>query len=239
MKKDREIFLCSIFFVLGFSIIFSILGILLQTLLSSISFEVQKWLSRIGGVIIIIFGLLLLQMIKPAFLLKEHKFKVTRRFKSRYLTSFIFGAAFAVGWTPCVGPVLGAVLTLAATQPSYAFILLFSYTVGLGLPFLLVGFAANQAKRWIKKYNKWVVYANYGFGVILIAIGALMFSQQLDMFVTFPFLATLSSSIQSQSVGIGISFLAGIISFLSPCILPIIPGFLAYLASLSLKEKKL
>ena len=88
------------FFVLGFSFVFSILGVLLQTVLVDSSVGVQIWLSRIGGIFIILFGLYLMKLINPRFLQKERKIKIKKRFKSIYLTSFVFGAAFAVGWTP-------------------------------------------------------------------------------------------------------------------------------------------
>ena len=127
-KKQWSIFINSVFFVLGFSIIFSLVGVLLQSVLSSISYTVQKWLGYVGGTIIIFFGLYLLGLIKIPFLEKEHKLKVKRRFKYSYLTSFVFGSAFAVGWTPCVGAILGAILTLAVTNPASAFPLMISYS---------------------------------------------------------------------------------------------------------------
>src|SRR3990167_11447370 len=108
MKKSWDIFLSSVFFVLGFSIIFSLLGVILQSIFSDSSYEVQKWLGRIGGIMVIIFGLYIMGLIKINFLEKEYKFKIKTKFSSAYLTSFIFGAAFAVGWTPCIGAILGA-----------------------------------------------------------------------------------------------------------------------------------
>jgi len=113
----REIFTNSVFFVLGFSVIFAALGVLLNTLLEAFAYDVQTWLSRIGGVVIIFFGLYLMRIIHIPFLEREHKLTVRRKFSSKYLTSFLFGSAFAAGWTPCVGAALGAILGLAATQP--------------------------------------------------------------------------------------------------------------------------
>ena len=145
------IFVNSIFFVLGFSFVFSLVGILLQTLLTSVAFEAQQWFARAGGVIIIIFGLYLVGLLNFGFLQKERKIRITKKFSSAYLTSFVFGAAFAVGWTPCVTAALGAILALAATAPSSAFILLMMYTLGLCLPFLVVGFFTAQAQTLINK----------------------------------------------------------------------------------------
>ena len=243
-KRNWDVFLASVFFVLGFSSVFALLGVLLQTVLSNISYQVQTWLGRIGGVFIIFFGLYLLGFIKPKFLEQEHKLKVKKKFKSVYVTSFIFGAAFAVGWTPCVGAILGAVLALAITEPSTAFFLLLSYSLGLGIPFLLVGLFTNQAQNLINKAGKWITYANYVFGVILIVIGIFVFTNQLSRIANFPIASKILISLNVGGVGLGtslnlgIAFFAGLLSFLSPCVLPLIPAFLAYLASTVVKDKK-
>src|SRR3989344_4877465 len=147
MKRDWKIFLASIFFVLGFSSVFSLVGVLLQTALSNVAYDAQIWFGRAGGLIIILFGLFMLGLFSPAFLQREHKFKV-RNFGSLYVTSFVFGAAFAIGWTPCVSAALGALLALAATEAAGAFVLLFAYTLGLGVPFLVVGFFTTQAQHF-------------------------------------------------------------------------------------------
>jgi len=142
-RQRLEIFLNSVFFVLGFSVIFAALGVLLNTVLSGVAYEAQTWLARIGGAIVIAFGLYLTGILKIGFLEREHKFRVKRKFKSRYVTSFVFGSAFAAGWTPCVGAALGAILGLAASDPGSAFSLLMAYSLGLGLPFLAVGLFAG------------------------------------------------------------------------------------------------
>src|SRR3989338_8061889 len=123
-SKRKEIFINGVFFVLGFGIVFALLGVLLNTLLENIAYDVQTWLSRIGGVMIIFFGLYLVRLIRIPFLEREYKFGVKIKLKSRYITSFLFGLAFAAGWTPCVGPALGVILGLAATAPGSAFVLL-------------------------------------------------------------------------------------------------------------------
>ncbi|MEK6935148.1 MAG: cytochrome c biogenesis protein CcdA [Nanoarchaeota archaeon] len=244
VKKQWGIFINSIFFVLGFSIIFSLVGVLLQSVLSNISFQVQIWLGRIGGAIIILFGLFLLGLIKIKYLEREHKFHVKQKFNSSYLTSFVFGSAFAVGWTPCVGAVLGAVLTLAITQPTSAFFLLLSYSLGLGIPFLLVGLFTNQAQTFIQKAGSWLKYLNYLFGLVLIVLGILVFTNQLARVANLAFATSFLSSLELGSFGagatlnIGIAFLAGIVSFLSPCVLPLLPAFLTYLASTVIKKNE-
>lgn len=188
-NKRWDVFINSIYFVLGFSLVFAILGVLLNTVLSgAASYGAQAWLSRIGGVIIIFFGLYLAKLIKIPFLEREYKFSMKLKFKSRHLTSLLFGAAFAAGWTPCVGAVLGGILGLAASQPGSAFYLLFVYAIGLGIPFLVVGFFAAHASAFINRHANALQYISVVFGFLLIALGVLIFTQQLNLVANFGFL---------------------------------------------------
>lgn len=184
----RRMFLNSLFFVLGFSVIFALLGVLLNTVLENIAYTTQTWLSRIGGIIIILFGLYLTGLIRIKFLERGHTFAVKKKFGSQYATSFVFGAAFAAGWTPCVSAVLGAILALAATQPGSAFTLLLSYAIGLGLPFLIVGIFAGQADKFIQRHAAKLVWVNRIFGVILVILGILVFTEQLSRIASFELL---------------------------------------------------
>lgn len=247
IKRDWNVFLSSVFFVLGFSVVFSLVGILLQTVLANVSQGAEVWLGRVGGVIIILFGLFLLKLFTPKFLERDHKMAVKRRFKSYFLTSFVFGAAFAVGWTPCVSAALGAILALASTQAGSAFFLLFAYTLGIGISFLLVGLFTTQAQALIDKAGKWLHYFQYIFGVLLVVMGIFIFTGNLSQIANIQFLTTILTSLNAGTgiggdisslsiVNLTIAFLAGLGSFLSPCILPIIPGFLSYLASTAVKN---
>lgn len=244
MARQWTIFINSVFFVLGFSVIFSLVGVLLQSVLSNVSFTVQQWLGYIGGTVIIFFGIYLLGLIKIPFLEQEHKLKVKRKFRYSYVTSFVFGSAFAVGWTPCVGVILGGILTLAIANPTSAFPLLLSYSIGLGIPFLLVGLFTDRASRFIEKAGPKLKYVNYVFGAVLIILGILVFTNQLSRFASVPFLSDLLISVGEGStsiggtLGLGISFIAGLASFLSPCVLPLIPAFLAYLGTTVNTRKK-
>lgn len=182
-----KIFINTLLFVLGFAFVFSLIGVLLSSVLASVAVGARVWLGRIGGVIILLFALYLLKLIKLPFLEREHKFKVFK-FSNTYVTSFLFGAAFAAGWTPCVGAVLGSVLTLAITDPASAFPLLFAYTLGLAFPFLIVGIFTSQATAIIAKAGKWLVYFNYVVGILLLILGVLVFTNQLSLIANFDFL---------------------------------------------------
>ena len=182
-NSRTKYFLNSVFFVLGFSVIFAIIGVLLNGIFKNISITVQMWLNWIGGIIIIIFGLHLLGLIKVSFLEKGHKVKV--KLKRSYITSFLFGGAFAVGWTPCVGAVLGSVLILAATQPGQSLALLLTYSLGLGLPFLFVGLFSGQAINLINRSKSFLKYFNIFVGILLIILGVLVFTNNLILVANF------------------------------------------------------
>ena len=181
----------SFLYVLGFSTVFSILGVLLNSILSNIAYDAQRWLGRIAGVVIIFFGFYLLGLVKPKFLQQEHKFSV-KKFRSKELTSFLFGAAFAVGWTPCVGAVLGTIFALAATMPGESFTLLLAYSLGLGIPFLLAGVFAKPFLALLQRNGTILKYFNVVVGVLVVLLGVLVFTNKLAIIAAkFSFLNTL------------------------------------------------
>jgi cytochrome c-type biogenesis protein len=178
----------SALFVLGFGTIFAVLGVLLNSVLTNVAYAAQVWIGRIAGVIIILFGLYLVGLLKFKFLQSEHKFRV-HRFRSKALTSFVFGAAFAAGWTPCVGAVLGSILALAASMPGESFALLLAYSLGLGIPFLVAGFFAKEVMGWLQRDSKWLKYFNIVVGAVIILLGVLVFTGKLAAVAgTFSFL---------------------------------------------------
>jgi cytochrome c-type biogenesis protein len=186
--KRMELFFNALFFVIGFSLVFAALGVLLNSVLRGAAYGVQEWLAWIGGAIIIFFGLYLMGFFHIPFLEREHKLGAAKKFNSRYLTSLVFGMAFAAGWTPCVGVALGAILGLAVSAPGTAFSLLMSYSLGLGVPFLVVGLFASQAANFINKYAGVVRYVNIAFGAILVALGVLVFTQNLPLIANWSLL---------------------------------------------------
>ena len=177
-KAKAAIIINTILFVLGFTFVFALLGALINSVLLNVSYMLKDVLTKVAGVVIILLGFVLLGVIKPSFLQQEHKLKL-KGLKPGYFTSFLFGAAFAVGWTPCVGAILGAVLTLALTQPAIAFALLFAYGLGLGIPFLAVGLFTSQATALINKYQSAMKYVTIAAGIVLILLGILVFTNQL------------------------------------------------------------
>lgn len=117
----------------------------------------------------------------------EKKFLV-RREKASYPLSFVFGLAFAVGWTPCVGPILGTILTLAATTPAMAFNLLLVYSLSLGIPFTVLAIFFSRAQRVIRSMGKHLKYYSVILGAFIIILGILVYTNQLAYLANFPLL---------------------------------------------------
>jgi len=182
-----NIIINTIFFVLGFSIVFSTLGVLINSVLSDNINQFSNSLNGIAGIIIIIFGIFLILSTKINSLNKEKKFQI-KNFKSSYPMSFVFGLAFAIGWTPCVGPILGTILTLATTTPSISFTLLLAYSTGLGIPFILIGVFFSKSTKIISSMTKHLKYYNIVLGGFIILLGILIFTNQLAYIANFPLL---------------------------------------------------
>src|SRR3712207_1925102 len=181
-----NIFLNTVYFVLGFSFVFAIMGVILNSFLANIASGFQTTFQTIGGTVIIAFGGYLILSTKLRVLNFEKKMTNLPRFKTTYLTSFVFGAAFASGWTPCVGPILGTTLTLAATSPGAAYNSLLAYSLGLGLPFLITGAFFSQSTKIIRRMAMHLKYFNPLMGAILIVLGILVFTNQLSIIGNFP-----------------------------------------------------
>jgi cytochrome c-type biogenesis protein len=182
-----NIFLNTVYFVLGFSLVFAVLGVLLNSILVGVGNGFQHSLTSAGGLVIIGFGAYLILSTKLRTLNFEKKM-MTRipKFKASYITSFVFGAAFAAGWTPCVGPILGSTFALAATHPAAAYNSLLAYSLGLGVPFLITGAFFSRATGLIRRMVKHLKYFNLAIGGILVIVGILLFTNQLILLANFP-----------------------------------------------------
>jgi cytochrome c-type biogenesis protein len=197
-RTRLNIFLNTVYFVLGFSLIFAILGVILNSVLSAYGAGFQHYLTSIGGIVIIGFGAYLILSTRIRSLNFEKKMTIVKlpRFKTSYITSFVFGAAFAAGWTPCVGPILGSTFALAATHPAAAYNSLLAYSIGLGIPFLITGAFFSRATGMIRRMVKYLKYFNLVMGGILVVVGILLFTNQLILLANFP-LANQIINIQS------------------------------------------
>lgn len=182
-----KIFLNGLFFVLGFSAVFIILGTA-AGLFGQTFFQYRIWLSRIGGIFVILFGLFMLNVVKIPFLTRETQFKAPAVFKNaRAVNSFILGATFGFGWTPCVGPILGSILALAAASATVgqgAF-LLAVFSLGLAMPFLVIAIGIGSASAYIEKLGKYLGIVSTIGGLFLIFLGILIFTEKFALWISF------------------------------------------------------
>jgi len=234
------VFLNSAFFVLGFTLIFSIMGVLLQTVLSRASLEAVNTVRLVGGSVIVAFGLLMIASTRYAipFFSVEHKIRVTR-FSNNYVTSSAFGIAFALGWTPCVGAILGSVYTLAAVSPGLGFLYLMAFSLGLGIPFLIAGAFISRVSGFMRRSGRFLRYFGVVSGLFLIGVGLLVVTNYIGLLQIFlngvgP-LGSLANPLGQSQLSFLIALAAGCLTFISPCILPLVPAFLAFVSGTSVE----
>lgn len=178
-----------IMFVLGFSLIFIAFGVLAGLAGASIA-PYRIWLTRIGGAFVILFGLFMLNVIKIPFLQTDYKIKTPKFFKQgKPSNSFILGAAFGIGWTPCVGPILASILLLASTtatalQGAY---LLAVFSLGLAIPFLALAIGFGRLTSLFKKLNRYLPVISIIGGIFLIFIGLLLLTGNSQQWFSFAY----------------------------------------------------
>lgn len=203
-KQDKRvkwrIFIQALAFVSGFSLIFILLG-LSATFIGGFILEYKDIISKIGGVLIIIFGLSMTGLLKTPLAYIEKRFDYKVKGEVTLLTAFVLGIVFAAGWTPCIGPILGSILILASTEGSIlkGGILLAVYSLGLGIPFLLAGLAINSFRSTIQKFNSRLNLVSLIAGILLIILGILLITGQLSILSSwFKFIPDFTSILKAK-----------------------------------------
>jgi cytochrome c-type biogenesis protein len=183
----RKIFLNGVFFIIGFSLVFIIFGTL-AGLLGQALVPYRIWLARLGGAFIIIFGLFMLGVFNLNFLQVDRRVKTPNWLKlGRPSSSFIVGGAFAFGWTPCVGPILGSILLLASTSTTAieGATLLAIFSLGLSIPFIFVALAYSKATMYLKRINKYLKWVSVIGGIFLIILGGLLITDNFGLTIQY------------------------------------------------------
>jgi cytochrome c-type biogenesis protein len=220
-RDDRWVALSHGFaFVLGFSFIFILLGVATSAL-GGFLFSARIWLARIGGIVVIIFGLHMTGLIRIPFLEYDLRPQSVPDRNRGYVASFLMGIFFSAGWSPCVGPVLGAILTLAFNGGSISqgFILLTAYSAGLAIPFLIASTQIGLVTTAIRKYGKAMHYVEIAMGILLIIVGILLFIGRFEQ------IASLGTFIGAYDELILGRYL--LIIFIALIFLGLIPAFIA------------
>ncbi|PGT79439.1 MULTISPECIES: cytochrome c biogenesis protein CcdA [Bacillaceae] len=176
---QKRSLLHTIFFLIGFSSIFIALGFG-TSFIGEVFQNYQDFIRQIGAILIIVFGLIIVGVFKPEFLMKEHRFEFKNR-PAGFVGTFLIGMAFAAGWTPCTGPILSAVIWLGATNPGSAMIYMIAYILGFAVPFLVLSFFIGKLG-WIKKHNVKIMKIG---GYIMIVMGILLFFDIMTSIIIF------------------------------------------------------
>lgn len=226
-------FVQGLWFVSGFAtFIIGVMG-LATTALGDLFFVARDAVRYVGGVAMIAFGLFTLGILRIPLLYRDTRTFGGARRAVGSAQSYLTGLSFAAGWSPCIGPFLGAILSMGATQDLPARVgLLLAYTLGLGIPFLLAAAMADRMLPLLAKMKRHMRTVEIVSGLLLIAVGVSMLLEQV---------ARLNASLQSLGAGlegllpeslplsVPVALLAGFLSFASPCVLPLLPAYLGYI----------
>jgi cytochrome c-type biogenesis protein len=159
-------------FVAGFTLVFVLLFGLPATLLGALLSRVSNWITAIGGLVLVLFGLHTMHVVRLPWLDRTVRFEAgARRSTPSYARSVLFGITFAAGWTPCIGPLLGTVMTLAFTEPARAMPYLLVYAAGLALPFLAAAAALTRALGWLSRAGRYAHAVEFVSGLLMVVIG--------------------------------------------------------------------
>ncbi len=254
-------------FVLGFSVVFILLGAAV-TAIGQMLYDARSWLALVGGIVIIIFGLATAGLIHIPFLDYDTRYQGSTGRDLGYLSSFLMGVFFSAGWTPCVGPTLGAILTLGMSEKTVGqgVFLLVGYSLGLGIPFLLTGLAVDRATGLLRRARRYMPAIKTATAALLVIIGALLLVDALprvvqqagewfgaDWSLQFPAWIPSMQAISRWALASGayldvsssgaaitptffVALLAGLLSFLSPCVLPLVPAYIGYLGGRAVSQ---
>ncbi len=175
-------------FVLGFSFVFVLLGVATSAF-GNLLFDLRYLLAKVGGVVVVIFGLHMIGVFRIPFLEYDTRVQELPDPKLGYLSSALLGVFFSAGWSPCVGPVLGAILTLALNggSVSQGASLLSAYSAGLAIPFLIAALGVGWVTTTLRKYGKVMRYVEIAMGVVLVIIGVMLFSGTFERLAQYGF----------------------------------------------------
>ena len=179
LANRRHILLHTISFIVGFSVVFTALGASLGLLGAAVP---QGVLEKVAGVLLIVFGIFLVAATKVSWLNYEKRLDFGKAKGTGYLRSLLIGVIFSLGWIPCVGPILGGILALAASSQTVwqGVYLLLGYCLGLGLPFIAVGLVLGTASRYLRWLSRHAFVTSIVAAVLLISVGILMLTGYLD-----------------------------------------------------------
>lgn len=186
VQRSRRIAVVhALLFIVGFTLVFLALGAT-ATVVGRVLLSERIWIARVGGLLVILFGLYLLGVFNFAAFARERRVQITDK-PLGYLGTVVVGIAFGAGWTPCIGPILGGILTFTASQADLTrgLGLLFAYSMGLAIPFLLAALAIERFIALFQRYRGTMRWANRVAGALLVVVGVLMMTNYLSVLSGF------------------------------------------------------
>jgi cytochrome c-type biogenesis protein len=239
----RNVIAHAIVFIAGFTLVFILAGATASSI-GQIFAEHRVIITRIFGLIVIVLGLNMVGLFRFAFLAMDKRLQIHTS-RATYPSSFLVGIGFAAGWSPCIGPILAAVLALASEQKTVAhgMALLFVYSLGLGVPFLITAIALQFVLPLLNRMKRYLRAIEIFAGVIVIAMGFVLVTDSFLRFTgwlyqTFPALANVGTGpeVSGDVVSAGAVFIAGVVSFISPCVLPLVPVYISWITGQSIEN---
>jgi cytochrome c-type biogenesis protein len=235
-----KIFLHAFLFVTGFSLVFIVGWGGSVTLVGQLFVEYKRAIAQIGGIVVIMFGLATLEVIRIPWFYADTRTQYSGQ-RGTYGGSALMGVFFAAGWSPCIGATLGAILTMGLSQQTVgqAMWLSSGYSLGLGIPFLAMALGLERATGWLKRMRPYQKYFKIASGVFIIAIGLLLFTNTMTLIAIWAFKNGYfieSFATYAAAPTYFTAIIAGLLSFLSPCVLPLVPAYLGYLSGHTLQK---
>ncbi|MBN1454173.1 MAG: hypothetical protein JW963_24360 [Anaerolineales bacterium] len=228
-------------FVAGFSLIFIIGWGGTVTLAGQFFGQYKDLIARVGGVIVIIFGLATLDIVRIPWFYTDTRAQFGGQ-HGPFAGSALMGVIFAAGWSPCIGATLGAILTLGLSQETagQAMWLSSGYSIGLGIPFLLLALGLEQASGWLNGMKRYQRVFKTASGVFILIIGVMLLTNTMNRIAIWAFqygyfIDAFSNYAAAPTYLTAI--LAGFLSFVSPCVLPLVPAYLSYLSGQAVSKR--
>jgi cytochrome c-type biogenesis protein len=239
--QTLTLFTHAVLFVLGFSLVFIVGWGGAATLLGQLFGQYKSVLGQVGGAFVLLFGLHTLGLLRVPWLDYNLRPQWSSSQKGGFVSSGLMGVFFAAGWTPCIGVTLGAILTLGLSQQTsgQAMVLASGYALGLGLPFLALGLAVARVSRIINRIKPYVHMIQITSGVLLLLIGLLLLTDRMTLIAIWAQQNGLFIDLASEGVTLPtypVAIIAGLLSFLSPCVLPLVPAYLGYLSGQAMRH---
>ncbi len=234
-----KILLHALLFVLGFSFVFVVGWGGSATLVGQLFAEYKRTIAQLGGIVVILFGLATLEVIRLPWFFADTRTQYTGP-RGTLGGSALMGIFFAAGWSPCIGATLGAILTMGLSQQTVgqAMWLASGYSLGLGLPFLVMALGLERVSGWVKRMRPYQKYFRVASGVFIITIGLLLLTNSMSLIAIWAFKNGLyieKFALYAAAPTYFTAILAGLLSFLSPCVLPLVPAYLGYLSGHTIK----